>query len=215
MRVAFVVVLVAGLFPAMAAEQVGTVSSSGTTTLRGKSVPGPVQSLPLASGDEVVTNTAPASILLSDKSSFTAEARSHLWAERQGAKTVICLSQGSLHFNIPAGARAQVCALGRPVGLEAPSEGTVKIEAADRVHAVATRGAVLVDEKGSCACAAMPTAVAKAWNAQKKATVAVGVAGAAKKAAVAVVVAGAAGATTAVGLAVAREDPTPVSPSRP
>ncbi len=185
------------------ADDIGTVSSFGPFTLSGNPVPAPGQSLPLTSGDEIVTGDAPATILLNDRSSLTAEPKSHIWTDRQGARTVLCLSQGGVHFNAAASAQILVCAQGRPVKLEPLSEGTVTIEIPDRVHAVATTGAVRIDQGGSCACSGMPASVAKSWSGKTKALVVMGVAGAA-------------GAATAVGLGVAREEkPTPVSPSRP
>jgi hypothetical protein len=185
---------------AVAAEQMGTVSGSGLT-LRGNAVPGAAESLPLTSGDEVVTSTGPAVISLADKSAITAEANTQLWIERQAKRTMICVSRGALRFSAAPGAGITICALGRPVELEPGSEGTVTIEAPDRVHAVASKGAVRVVEGGTCGCAAMPAAAKKGWSTPKKVAVVVGVAGGAA-------------AGTAIGLAVSGA-PAPVSPSKP
>ncbi len=182
-----------------AADQLGTVSGAGLT-LRGNPVPGTAESLPLVNGDEIVTSTGTALISLADKSTLTQEPNTQVWLERQGARTVACMSRGSLRFNSAPESRIQICALGRPVELEPLSEGTVVIETPDLVRAVASKGAVRVVEGGACGCAAMPAAKA-GWSKQKKVAVILGAAGAA-------------GAGTAIGLAVSGE-PEPVSPSRP
>lgn len=183
-----------------AAEQVGTVSGSGLT-LRGNPVPGVAESLPLTSGDEIVTSTDLATMALSDKSRITAEANTQLWIERHDGRTVICMSRGALQFRATPGARIRVCALGRPIELEPSSEGRVVIEAPDQVRATATKGAVRVTEGGTCGCAAMPSAVKNAWSTKKKVAVIGGAAGGAA-------------AGTAIGLAVSGA-PAPVSPSKP
>jgi len=197
-KIALLWLVLAGVVSA--AEQVGTVSGSGLT-LRGQTVPGAAESLPLTSGDEIATSTGAAVITLVDKSTITEEANTQLWIERQADRTVICMSRGSLRFSAAPGSLITVCALGRPVVLEPSSEGTVTIETPERVHAVATKGTVQVREGGTCGCVGMPAAVKKAWSTKKKVAVVGGVGGAAA-------------AGTAIGLAVSGA-PKPVSPSKP
>lgn len=184
---------------AWGADQVGTVSGQGIT-LGGNPVPGAAENLPLMSGDGVVTGDHPATLVFADKSVLTAGARTQIWAEFQQGRTTVCLSQGSLQFRAAAGSRIMICALGRPVELEPGSEGVVTIESADRVRAIASKGAVRVAEGATCGCAAMPAAQKKGWT-TRKVLVVTGVAGGAA-------------AGTAIGLAVAGE-PKPVSPSKP
>jgi len=181
------------------AEQMGTVSGQGIT-LRGAPVPGAAESLPVVSGDEIVTGAQAATLTLPDNSMITLGASTQIWVERQQGRTVVCMSRGSVQFRAAAGSQITICALGRPVVLEPGSEGTVTIEAVDRVYAKATVGAVRVQEGATCGCAAMPAAVKKGWSG--------------KKIAVVLGVAGGAAAGTAIGIAVAGE-PAPVSPSRP
>jgi len=182
------------------ADQVGTVSGTGLT-LRGNAVPGTAQSLPVMSGDGILTSTAPAALILADKSSITIQANAQLWVERQGSRIVLCMSKGSLQFSTPPGSQVRVCALGRPVDLTPSSDGTVSIEAGGQVRAVTSRGSVNVAEGATCSCAAMPPAAAAGWSTTKKVAVVAALAGGSV-------------ATTAIVLAV-RDEPTPVSPSRP
>lgn len=198
MKTTVLLLLVAAL-AACGAEQIGTVSGQGIS-LRGTAVPGAAESLPLVSGDEIVTGDQPATLALADKSVLTIGARTQIWAEVQKGRTMICMSQGSLQFRAAPGTRITICALGRPVELEPGSEGTITIEGTDRVRAVASAGAVRVAEGATCGCVAMPAAQKKGWTA-KKVLVVTGVAGGAA-------------AGTAIGLAVAGE-PKPVSPSKP
>jgi len=181
------------------AEQMGTVSGQGIT-LRGAPVPGTAESLPVLSGDEIVTGDQQAALSLPDKSLIRLEAKTQAWVEMQQGRTMICLARGAVQFRAAAGSRITICALGRPVVLEPGSEGTVTIEGPDRVYAKAAVGAVRVQEGATCGCVAMPAAQKKGWTA--------------KKVAVVVGVAGGAAAGTAIGLAVAGE-PKPVSPSKP
>jgi ferric-dicitrate binding protein FerR (iron transport regulator) len=182
-----------------AAEQMGTVSGQGIT-LRGAPVPGTAESLPVLSGDEIVTGAQAATLTLPGNSVITLGANSQIWPELQKGQTMICLARGAVQFRAAAGSRITICALGRPVVLEPGSEGTVTIEGPDRVYAKATVGAVQVQEGATCGCVAMPAAQKKGWTA--------------KKVAVVVGVAGGAAAGTAIGLAVAGA-PQPVSPSKP
>jgi len=182
------------------AEQVGTVSGQGIT-LRGAPVPGAAESLPVVSGDEIVTGAQAGTLTLPGNSVITLGANSQIWPELQKGQTVICLAKGSLQFRAAAGSRITICALGRPVVLEPGSEGTVTIEGPDRVYAKATVGAVRVQEGATCGCVAMPAAHRKGWTG--------------KKVAVVVGVAGGAAAGTAIGIAVAGGPAAPVSPSKP
>lgn len=182
------------------AEQVGTISSSATFTLRGAPVPAPAQSLPLMTGDEIVVGAAPVTIVLADGSSFILEPGSHVWMERQGSQMTLGIAKGKLQYKTVQGSTVTVCALGRPILLEAPSEGTVSIEATDRVHAVASRGTIRIEEKKTCTCAGMPAAVVKKWWTGKKVIVTTAMAG---------------GAATAITLAATGDDePASVSPSK-
>jgi hypothetical protein len=183
------------------AEQVGTISSSATFTLRGAPVPAPAQSLPLMTGDEIVVGVAAVTIVLADGSSFVLEPGSHVWVERQGSQMTIGIAKGKFQYKVVPGSTVKVCALGRPILLEAASEGTVSIEAPDRVHAVASRGTIRIEEKKTCKCDGMPVAVAKKWWTGKKVIVTTAMAG---------------GAATAVTLsATHEEEPSSVSPSKP
>jgi len=182
-------------------QAIGTISSPATFTLRGAPVPAPAQSLPLMTGDEIVVGAAPVTIVLADGSSFILEPGSHLWVERQGDHTTLCIVRGSFQYKVVQSSKVTACGLGRPILLEAPSEGTVSIEAPDRVHAVASKGTIRIEEKKTCTCAGMPAVMATKWLTRKNVIGTAAVAG---------------GAATAITLAVTHdEEPSSVSPSKP
>ncbi len=160
---------------AHAANQLGTITASGPFKFRGVSVPATAaQSLPLVSGDDVETGSATAIILLQDGSRVTIDKNSKLKIQREHDEIVLCLDQGALQFNVVAGSRLTICALGRPVQVRAPSEGTVSVESAETVRAVARTGSVQIEENQTCGCEGQ-----KPWLTKKKAVVLIGTAGAA------------------------------------
>lgn len=141
------------ILDARAANQVGTITASGSFKLRGVSVPGPAaQSLPLVSGDEIETQSATAIILLPDGSRVMIDKNSRLEIQQERNETILCLDQGALEFNAVAGSRLTICALGRPVHVIAPAEGAVSVEGAETVRALAKTGSVHVDENQTCQC---------------------------------------------------------------
>lgn len=191
----FVVPAVLSVSLAWAAERVGTITAAGPIQMRGAPVPGAAaQSLVLMSGDEVVTTTSMAVISFLDTSRVAMEKDTRLTVERSAAGTMVCLAEGSIRYTAPQGSRLLICALGRLIRPEVPSEGTVIIEAPDRVRAVGERGSVQVEEAGSCACGGKPVA----WLTRKKAVVLVGAG---------------AGAATAIGIAATR--PAELPPRSP
>ena len=140
---------------AFAAEQIGTVTSSGAFELAGTQVPSSAaRSMPLTNGDQVVTTTSTAMIMLEDGSRIAVDQNSALRLQRRGEEMLLCLEKGDMRFNAAEDSRLVACALARRIVIQAPSEGTVSIEGPEEVSANVEKGApVVVMEDATCTCA--------------------------------------------------------------
>ena len=189
---------------AFAAEQIGTVTASGAFELAGTQVPSSAaRSMPLTNGDQVVTTTSTAMIMLEDESRIAVAQNSALRLQRHGEEMLLCLEKGDIRFSAAENSRLVACALARRIVIQAPSEGTVSIEGPEEVSANVEKGApVVVIEDATCTCEAGKSALLlTGMSAGTKAIVIVGVGAA---------------AATGIGVAAAGgEDETPLPPLSP
>ena len=139
---------------AFAADQIGTVTASGSFTLSETQVPASAaRSVPLMNGDKVATTTSTASIMLQDGSRIAVDKDSALRVQRRGEETLLCLEQGAMRFGAAEGSQLVVCALDRRIELQAPSEGIIVIKGPDEVQVNTEKGApVVVVEDATCTC---------------------------------------------------------------
>ena len=191
---------------AFGAQQIGTVTASGTFELAGTQVPASAaHSTPLMNGDKVKSTTSTAIIMLEDGSRIALDKNSTLRPRRLGEETLLCLEAGALRFNAAEGSQLVVCALARRIELQAPSEGTVSIKGPDEVLANVEKGApVVVIEDATCTCGQKKTvpALTKAKGPFLTGTKAI-----------VIVTAGV--ATAGIGIAVSGEDQQSFSPRSP
>jgi len=211
------ILLVLVLFSsAFAAEQIGTVTASGDFVLAGTQVPGSAaRSVPLTSGDKVVTTMSDAAIMLEDGSRIVVDQNSALtlqfrgWsfpAGKVGEEMLLCLEAGAMRFSAAEDSRLVVCAMERQIAIQALSEGTVSIEGPQEVVAKVEKGApVVVSKDATCTCESGIPLLPPVTKNGKATTVAVAVA--------------AVGAGAGVGIfALTRgggEPPVVISPSQP
>jgi hypothetical protein len=93
----------------MAADPVGRVTSSGPLTLNGKAVPATaVSSLPVVTGDEIVTSSSSALIFFGDKSRATIESNSRVKLEPNGSSVTLRVLSGSVDLNRAAGSQVKL-----------------------------------------------------------------------------------------------------------
>lgn len=126
--------IVAVLIPlVLSGQQVATVSAAGgPLKINGIAVPTTgVPNWPLATGDEITTTTNPAVILFRDGTRIAVgrDARARLG----GGGTYIDLLAGSAAFKTASPDKFSMTALGRPVSLQARSEGVVSVAGPGKV----------------------------------------------------------------------------------
>lgn len=106
-RITLLLTAVAALpLGSFASAPVATLSSPEPVTLAGRSVSAPgVSSWPLVAGDEIVTATAPATILFRDGSSVALSAKSSARLTGTSTQPKLVLTAGSLNYKIVPGSK--------------------------------------------------------------------------------------------------------------
>ena len=102
----------------MAADPVGKVTSSGPLTLNGKAVPATAgSSLPLVTGDEIVTSSSSAMIYFADGSRATLEPNSRVKLEVRSSSVALRVLSGSVDLKRAEGSRVSLIQRDHPGGL--------------------------------------------------------------------------------------------------
>lgn len=111
----------------MAADQVGRVSSAGPLILNGKAVPETaVSSLPVVTGDEIVTTSSSAVIFFGDNSRATIEPNSRVQLEAHSSSVAVRVLSGSVDLKSAAGSQVkliQPILAAAPKSAAAPASG--------------------------------------------------------------------------------------------
>ena len=111
----------------MAADPVGRITSSGPLTLNGKAVPETaVSSLPVVTGDEIVTSSSSALIFFGDNSRATIEPNSRVQLEAQSSSVALRVLSGSVDLKPAAGSQVkliQPILAAAPKSAAAPASG--------------------------------------------------------------------------------------------
>lgn len=172
---------------ALASPPVATITAGPGVMLNGKPLrTNGAPNWPVSEGDEILTANASAVLAMTDGTVLTLRPHTRIVVQ-QCDRCIVQLFSGSVAFRKPASSNFEFCALGRPVRPQPDTEGTVIIEASDRVVVQATGEEQLI-AAGHCACNA-----GAPWAATgKKAKIAI--------------VAAAAAAATGVTVAVTRPD---------
>jgi len=93
----------------MAANPVGSITSSGPLRLNGKAVPVTASSsLPVLAGDEIVTSSSVATIFFADKSRATIQPNSRVKLEVQKSSVVLRVLSGAVDLKRAAGSRVSI-----------------------------------------------------------------------------------------------------------
>jgi len=107
----------------MAADPVGRITSSGPLTLNGKAVPETaVSSLPVVTGDEIVTSSSSALIFFSDNSRATIKPNSRVQLEAHSSSVALRVLSGSVDLNRAVGSQLRLI---QPILPGAPKSATV------------------------------------------------------------------------------------------
>jgi len=148
--------LLLGLFALLsgtlvAAEPFAVLTASGDIKLNGKPLPTVgAPNWPLELGDELITGVANAVVTFQDGMRIVLAPASKI-VLKQCNHCVVQFFQGALDFDKPAGSKADICALGRPVRPAPGTQGSVIIEPPDKIVVkVASEEKVLTS--GICPC---------------------------------------------------------------
>jgi hypothetical protein len=115
--VVFLAALVISL--GFAAAPIGTVSSSAPFVLRGSPVPvAGVPSWPVVVGDEISTDTSPATFNLRDGSVITLDKGSRTKIEQEDGNVIFRLHSGAMQFNIPETSTVRIANRNTPVPVQ-------------------------------------------------------------------------------------------------
>jgi hypothetical protein len=127
------------------------LTASGDIKLNGKPLPTVgAPNWPLDLGDELITGTASAVVTFSDGMRITLASDTKVVLKKCN-HCVVQFFQGVLDFDKPAGSKADICALGRPVKPVPDSRGSVTIVLPDKVIVrFASEEKVLAS--GKCPC---------------------------------------------------------------
>jgi hypothetical protein len=120
MKILGVVLLVALIIsPGFAAAPIGTVSSSAPFVLRGSTVPvAGVPSWPVAVGDEISTDSSPATFNLRDGSVITLDKSSRAKIEQEDGNVLFRLQSGVMQYNIPKTSTVRIANRNTPVPVQ-------------------------------------------------------------------------------------------------
>jgi hypothetical protein len=161
-----------------AAEPLAVLTASGDIKLNGKPLPtAGAPNWPLDAGDEVLTGETGAVIAFSDSMRVTLGRDSRLVLQQCG-RCVAQFYRGALDYDKPAGSKAEICALGRPVRPAPGSSGSVIAESAGKI-VLRAGGEDKVLTTGKCPCNLGAPWAITGMSTGAKAGIAAGVAGAA------------------------------------
>lgn len=136
-----------------AASKIGVLSSPGAVKVRDVELTAEAsRSVPLVSGDYLTTSAAEATVRLNDRTVLLIDRSTTIGFERSGRQTVIYVWSGKVQVDIRTSSpELSFCVLGTPVLSDAGTIGVIQIEGQDRIRAVATRGALRVEQESACA----------------------------------------------------------------
>lgn len=117
---------------ALADRPIATVSTGGSLTLNGTSVPNAgVSNWPVAAGDEIATSTAPAVITFADGTQVSVGKGARVRLLATGA-TGVDLLAGTAAYKTGSVSKLNMQALGHAVDLQSRAEGVVSVQESDK-----------------------------------------------------------------------------------